>query len=723
MAMSLSLPSARPYAFKFPLKTTALLIIDVQRDFVDPGGFGAVQCGNDDIFSKARSIVPATARVLERFRTLGAPVIHTREGHRADLTDLPASKKQRQLSAPNGHHGMGIGDQGPMGRLLVRGEYGHDIVDELAPWPAEVVVDKPGKGSFFGTNIHRTLLAQGITHIIFAGVTTECCVTTTLRECNDRGYECCVLSDCTTGFDAQQVTTSLDIVCGQDGLFGFVATSNEFLAATDTLLTQDTPPATPPVLDALPPIDELINLYKRGAVTPSDVARLVSDLTDRYEQRDPAVWIARQSREQCLQAAAALEAKYAGKPLPALYGVPFSVKDTIDVQGVQTTAACPPYAYMPEAHAPAVQHVLEAGGLFIGKVNLDQLATGLSGCRSPFGVPRSVFSAEHISGGSSSGSAVSVGAGLVSFGLATDTAGSGRVPASFNGIVGFKPTKGTVSAKGLVPACKTLDTITVVAPTVPEARKIWQIIAKHDSSDPYAKPPHTLPTWHIDFRGPRLGGFTFAVPPNSSLQVCTPSYQNLFSHAVQQLRSAGGRLVEVDYSIFEEAGELLYNASLLHERMTCLGLNFLKTNIENDSLHPVINELFSRALASPPSAYDVFADQNKQTVLTRKAQQVFDTLSGGIDVLVVPTTTRHPTVEEMNADPLALNSELGTFTHYANVVDMCGINVQAGTYQTEAGVTLPFGITVLGGSGYDAKVFDIASVFEETRRTAAAQKA
>ena len=169
----LSLPNARPYAFEFPLSTTALVIIDIQRDFVDPGGFGSVQCGDDEKFSKAREVVPAVRRVLDVFRSYGGQVIHTREGHQPDLADLPAAKKLRQISAPHGHHTMGIGDQGPMGRLLVRGEYGHDIVDELTPWPTETVIDKPGKGSFWGTDFHRVLLSKGITHLIFTGVTTE----------------------------------------------------------------------------------------------------------------------------------------------------------------------------------------------------------------------------------------------------------------------------------------------------------------------------------------------------------------------------------------------------------------------------------------------------------------------------------------------------------------------------------------------------------------------
>lgn len=545
----------------------------------------------------------------------------------------------------------------------------------------------------------------------------RCCVSTTLRECADRGFQCAVLDDCTQGFDSQQVTTSLDIISGQDGLFGFVATSSDLFSAVNSQLL--TPPKTPPLLsvdEGLPSIDELISRYKKGIQTPVDVVNFVFDRIEKYKSVDPAVWIYLESRERVLQEAEELMAEFSGKPLPPLYGIPFSVKDTIDVGGIPTTAACPEYSFTPTAHAPAVQHVLEAGGIFIGKANLDQLATGLSGCRSPYGIPHSVFSKDHISGGSSSGSCVSVGAKLVSFGLATDTAGSGRVPAAFNGIVGFKPTKGTVSAKGLVPACRSLDTITVVAPSIPDAHRIWQIIAQHDPEDPYSKLPRTLPTWHVDFRGPKIGGFTFAVPPQSLLKTCSTSYQQLFSLAIETITSScNSRLEEIDYTPFAVANDLLYEGSLLHERVHCIGLDFLSSNLAK--LHPVIRDLFRKALQNPPTAYQVFRDQEVQQKCTRQAQQVFDKLlKGGVDVLIVPTTTRHPTIEDMENDPLRLNSELGTFTHFGNVVDLCGVSVPAGRYVTDEGVELPFGITVLGGSGFDAKVLGIAGVLEEVFR-------
>ncbi|RFU31493.1 hypothetical protein B7463_g4793, partial [Scytalidium lignicola] len=713
-----SLPNARPYAFKFPSSRTALIIIDMQRDFVDPDGFGFIQCGDPKIFAAVRDIVPTVQKTLEVSRSLGMHIIHTREGHRADLADLPYSKKVRQISAPHGHHTMGIGDQGPMGRLLVRGEWGHDIIDELRPLPGEVVIDKPGKGSYWGTGLHRVLLARGITHLIFAGVTTECCVTTTLRECNDRGFECCILSDCTGGFDAQQVTVSMDTICGQDGLFGYIGHSSDFFAQASK--SQDlTPPTTPPTSDdSFLRISELQLRYKSGLASPENIVNAIYDRIEKYKSINPSVWIHLQTREECLAAAKALSDKYPGKPLPPLYGVPFGLKDNIDIANVPTTAGLECYTYTPTVSAPAVQHLLNAGALYIGKLNMDQLATGLSGCRSPYGTPHSFYSASHISGGSSSGSGVAVAAGLVSFTLGTDTAGSGRIPAALNGVVGLKPTKGTVSARGVVPACKSLDTLSIMANDTSDARKVWYIMDQHDPLDPFAKAPLSLNLWTTDFRGYREGGFTFAVPPQSlTSSVCSKEYQEAFSNAVQKLRSCGGRLVEIDYSPFENAGDLIYGASLVHERIACIGNKFLIDNMSK--LHPTTKALFQAAMNSKTEAWQVFSDQNFQAEYTQQAQQLFNPLNNGpqegIDVLVVPSAPFHPTIQEMEEKPLDLNRELGVFTHPGNVVDLCGVSVNAGwVEQGEEKVRLPFGVTFVGGSGFDGRILDIAEIFEET---------
>ena len=499
----------------------------------------------------------------------------------------------------------------------------------------------------------------------------------------------------------------MDIICGQDGLFGYIGSSSDFFAQASK--SQDlTPPATPPAAeDTLLPIAELQRRYKSGLATPEAIVSLVFDRIEKYQKVDPATWISIQAKDDVLAAAKTLSAKYASKPLPPLFGIPFALKDNIDVEGVTTTATCEAFTYVAESTAPAVQLLLDAGALYIGKLNMDQLATGLSGCRSPYGTPHSFYSKDHISGGSSSGSAVAVAAGLVSFALGTDTAGSGRVPAAFNGIVGFKPTKGTISARGVVPACKSLDTLSVMAPTLTDARKVWFIIDQYDALDPYAKTPSSLSTWKSDFRGPKEGGFTFGIPPSSVLETCSKEYQDLFQVAVQKLRSCGGRLVELDYTPFSLASDLLYNASLVHERIASIGHEFLLAHI--DSLHPTTKSLFQSALESDLKPWQVFRDQALQAQYTMQAQKTFNTLEGGIDVIFVPSTPCHPTIKEMEEDPLGLNAKVGTFTHAGNVVDLCGVSVNAAW--TERG--LPFGVTFLGGSGYDGRILDIASVLEE----------
>ncbi|KAL7934708.1 amidase signature domain-containing protein [Trichoderma chlorosporum] len=707
--IKLRLPNARPYEFAFPLDTTAFVVIDMQRDFLDPDGFGSIACGNPAIFSAVRKIVPNVQRALEAARSLGLHIIYTREGHLPDLSDLPAAKRLRQVSAPNGTQLISIGDEGPMGKLLVRGERGHEIVEELKPYPGEPVIDKPGKGSFWGTGFHRLLLARGITHLILTGVTTECCMTSILRDCNDRGYECCVLSDCTAGFDATMVATSLDIICCQDGLFGYVGHSRELITRTDKTRSSNQNLKVELAAAALPSINKLGRLYRDGLLDPEAVIRSVFDRIASYESIDPSVWISKETQEDVLAAFRALSDIYAGKPLPPLFGIPFAVKDNIDVKGKVTTVACDSFAYTATSTAPSIQHLLDAGAIYIGKLNLDQLATGLTGCRSPYGIPHSYYSKKHITGGSSSGSAVAVAAGLVSFAIGTDTAGSVRCPAAFNGVVGFKPTKGTISARGAVPACQSLDTLGILAPSLQDARQVWYVMDQHDHLDPYAKPPSSLPTWMVDYRGLKEGGFTFAIPPGYLLELCSEKYQEQFKIAIGKLHSCGGTLVDIDYTPFAKAGDLIYDASLVHERLASIGHEFIAENI--DTFHPATKSIFQGVLSSNLKAWEAFRDQAIQMQCTADARRTFNKLENGIDVLVVPSMPWHPTIQEILDNPLALNSKLGLFTHPANVVDICGVSVNAG-WVDEEGTRLPFGITFLGGSGYDGKVLDIAAIFE-----------
>lgn len=523
-----------------------------------------------------------------------------------------------------------------------------------------------------------------------------------------------MLEDCTAGFDTQQVTTALDTICGQDGLFGFVGNSTEFIAATTDLVS--TYAVNGPLslaADKLPSIESLLYHYRNGTLKPADVVNAIYDRIDRCNSgSNKAIWITLKSRAQTLATVKELCTQYAGKPIPPLFCIPFSVKDNIDVAGLPTTSALESLSVTPCKSAPAVQHLLDAGALVIGKVNLDQLATGLAGTRSPYGIVHSVFSAAHLSGGSSSGSAVSVAEGLVAFSLGTDTAGSGRVPAALNHVVGLKPTIGTVSACGVAPAVRSLDTISIMANSIRDARSVWRIIAQNDAGDAFAKSPASLALWHSDFRGPRVAGFTFAVPPASSLQVCSPTYRAQFHDSIAALEAFGGRRVpdaDFDYAPFERAGALLYSGALLYERIHSIGPDLLSKHA--GALHPTTQKVLLPTLANPPSAATILADQLLRRTLTHTAQRTFDKLRGGIDVLVVPSVPHHPRIADMEAAPLTLNAEMGTFTHFGNVLDLCGVSVPMSMYE-ENGVRLPFGITLLGGAGMDARVLGIAEVVE-----------
>lgn len=408
---------AKPYPFTFPINQTALLVIDMQRDFICAGGFGEIQGGN--LEAVQASIAP-TKQLLEACRHAGLQIFHTREGQVPSLADCPSSKLIRQAAAPgNSQHLKVIGDKGEMGRLLVRGEYGHDIVDELQPLPSEVVIDKPGKGSFWNTPILHKLKARGITHLLVSGVTTECCFSTSIREANDRGFECCGIVQSTAGYNSAFKTASLDMIYWSQGLFGFVADLQPVLDVLSPWQKQSngvsTPPQTPPSWDCKLGIADLQTSYKNG-LSPLELVNVLFDRIEKYDLVDPAVWIKRESRQAVMDQARRLIEQYPDKASrPPLFGVPFTVKDSIDVQGIETTTACPPLAFVATKSAACYRKVMSQGALYLGKVNLDQLATGLSGCRSPYGVTHSVFSDEHISGGSSSGSCVSVGADLVRF--------------------------------------------------------------------------------------------------------------------------------------------------------------------------------------------------------------------------------------------------------------------------------------------------------------------
>jgi allophanate hydrolase len=464
-------------------------------------------------------------------------------------------------------------------------------------------------------------------------------------------------------------------------------------------------------------ITSLLQDYEAG-IKPQHVVQAIFDRIDAYKQVQPSVWIHLQSIGEVMKAANELSIRWPDpKNRPPLYGVPFSVKDSINISDIPTTTGCPPLAFTPTASAPVYQSCIDAGGLFIGKTNMEQLATGITGCRSPFGTLHSTFSKIHIVGGSSSGSAVTVSQGLVSFSLGSDTAGSIRVPASFNGICGFKPTKGTVSARGVSPACLHQDCVSFLAANVEDAEKVWKVCKGFDKGDFFAKLPTALPT-----RKPKRLRFIFGVPPASALEICSVPFKKQFAEVIEIMKKSGGRLVDLEWNPFAAANELLYNSSFVMERLTILPDGWFTEN--RQLLHPVTRQVFEGALARNSSAVDLFKDLHKQAEYKRAVESILtleEDIENEVDevtLMVVPTTPFHPTIKEVEEDPIGINGRLGGFAHFANVLDLVGIAMPCGTYEIEERVEgkqtrLPFGVTVLAGAGLDGELLSVAAMLEE----------
>ncbi|RAO64755.1 uncharacterized protein BHQ10_000767 [Talaromyces amestolkiae] len=683
---------AQPYAFRINPSATALVIIDMQRDFLLKGGFGYIQAGDAGV-AKVQATIKPTLAVLRMFRERGIHVIHTREGHRPDLRDLPTPKLLRQARAPNTRHSMVIGDVGPMGRLLTRGEYGHDIVDELQPVAGEYVVDKPGKGSFFSTTLHEHLVDRGITHLIVAGVTVECCVTTTVREANDRGLDACILSDCTDGFVPTFKSASLDMIHFSEGLFGFVSESQPLLAALSSLPARSGKSASE--WNGSMNIRSLKNAYL-GGLSPVTVVKRVLEKINADRSQNPAVWLNLASTDDLLRRAESLE-QSADRHLP-LFGIPFAVKDNIDVSGLPTTAACPEFEYVPEKSAFIVTKLEAAGAIVIGKTNLDQFATGLVGTRSPYGACHCAFDSTRVSGGSSSGSAVAVALGQVSFALGTDTAGSGRIPASFNDIVGLKPTKGTVSTTGVIPACRTLDCVSFFASTISDARSAWLAAKEHDPEDPYSRSSPSLASLNSRSLLHEESTYTVSFPPEDILKsTLCPAYHEQFAKVLSLVRG----LVNVDEVNFDwlsylSASDLLYKSAFVAERTAALQ-EVLSSKAKKITLHPVTQKVLD--LASSMSATDAFRDIYEAQRLSSAIEGEFDKC----DILVVPTAPNHPTIAEVEQDPIGPNLKLGIFASAVNVLDLTAVAIPAGHIEG-----LPFGISIIAPAYREGVILEVA---------------
>ncbi len=404
--------------------------------------------------------------------------------------------------------------------------------------------------------------------------------------------------------------------------------------------------------------------YLGHTLTPGQVMREILP-----RMTDPAVWISQIPEDALLAQAAAADIN-----LP-LGGVPFAVKDNIDVAGLPTTAGCPDFAYTPAAHAAVVQRLTDAGAIVVGKTNLDQFATGLVGVRSPYGVPRNAFDPLMVPGGSSSGSAVAVAAGLVSFALGTDTAGSGRVPAGFNNIVGLKPTKGMLSTTGLVPACRSLDCISILALTVPDALAVLDVAEGYDAADPYSRHAGSGPA-----TGLRLG--VPAAPEFFGDAAAAGAY----AAGCARAESLGATLVPFDFTPFGQAAALLYGPWAA-ERTAAVGHLLARPG----GLHPVIRTILEggRAVSGPA----LFQAQHELAALRRRTEAVWDR----VDMLLLPTTPTAFSLAQVAAEPIRLNAQLGTYTNFVNLLDLAALAVPGGFYENG----FPHGVTLVGPAWSD----------------------
>ena len=429
--------------------------------------------------------------------------------------------------------------------------------------------------------------------------------------------------------------------------------------------------------------------YQSGKLTPTQLVKALDEEIGQEASQDQHhnIWIRRLNIAEMLVYAEKLE-KSDPASLP-LYGIPFAIKDNIDLIGIPTTAACPEYGYTPEKSATVVQKLIDAGAIPVGKTNLDQFATGLVGARSPHGAGRNAFNRDYISGGSSAGSAVSVALGLASFSLGTDTAGSGRVPAAFNNLVGLKPSLGLLSTSGVVPACRTLDCVSIFALTAEDVSEVLNIAQGYDAEDAYSRV--TQPA------RPALGTrFKFGIPREDQLAFFgnteTPA---LFKEAVERLELLGGELVIIDFEPFLETARLLYEGPWVAERYAAIH-EFIETKPEK--MFPVTHQIISGATRF--SAADTYSALYKLKSLQRKNEPVWDS----IDLLLTPTTGTIYTVAEVEAEPIVCNSNLGYYTNFMNLLDLSAVAIPTG-FQANG---LPFGATIAAPANCDNMLLALA---------------
>jgi allophanate hydrolase len=437
-------------------------------------------------------------------------------------------------------------------------------------------------------------------------------------------------------------------------------------------------------------ISSLEIAYRNGTSTPTEVvARVYDEIARAGEQ---PVWITLVSKEENLTRVRALEADPAALALP-LYGIPFAVKDNFDVEGLPTTAACPSYSRVGAQTATAVQRLIDAGAILIGKTNMDQFATGLVGTRTPYGICSSVFDEKYISGGSSSGSAVAVARGWVSFSLGSDTAGSGRVPAAFNNLVGLKPTRGLISAHGLLPACRTLDCVSIFAETCADAARILAVARGFDAADDYSRtsaPGEGAAPWSA------TAEFRFGVPTAQSMEFFGDhDAEARYRSAVDALVELGGEAIPFDYRPFADTARLLYQGPWVAERLAAIR-DFLAGDPEG--VDPTVGAIIRGA--ERYSAVDAFEAAYKLEALKRETAAVFEQA----DFLLLPTAPTQYTIEAVLASPVELNTKLGFYTNFVNLLDLAAVAVPAGFKASG----LPFGVSLIGSAFTDDALLRVA---------------
>jgi allophanate hydrolase len=435
--------------------------------------------------------------------------------------------------------------------------------------------------------------------------------------------------------------------------------------------------------------------YQNGQTTPSAV---IAEVMNRIaNHNDPALFIHLFSKADIAVQIDRIEAaRDRGQSMP-LYGLPFAIKDNIHVVGHPTTAGCPDFSFTPDRSATVVERLCAAGAILIGKTNLDQFATGLVGTRSPYGTPRNPFGEQYIPGGSSSGSAVAVAAGLVSFALGTDTAGSGRVPAAFNNIVGLKPTRGRISAAGVVPACQSLDCVSVFALTCDDAAAVLQVCEGYDPLDPFSRTKEDWPA--VSPADPRH--FRFGIPRADQFRFFGDrDMPALFAAAASRLKELGGTKVEFDFAPFAQAARLLYEGPWLAERYAAIK-DFITR--KPDSLLEL-----TRSIISKGSGIDAASAFEGLYTLNAIRQQTRPTWNE-VDFLLLPTAATIYTRAQIAADPIQFNTNLGYYTNFTNLLDLCALAVPAGFSQTG----MPAGVTLFSQAGCDSTLLDLGARFQK----------